>query len=147
MMKLTEIAEMWATDAKIDKLELGDAAGSIDELHAKYVVHLAHAKLALRSADVAYYKMRKLRYRYYRGEMSKEELEQLQWDQYRLNTPLKTEMEDILICDDHIIKLQDKKEYLTVTVSTLESIIKALHNRTWNVKNAITWTQYTNGMI
>jgi len=147
MIKLAELEAMWKQDAQMDKLELGEMAAGIDDLHAKYIVHLSHVRLALRSAEVAYYKMRTLRRRYYNGEMSKEEYTQLEWEPWKNNRPLKAELEELMACDEHIIRLADKLEYLKVMADTLESIVKSIQTRTWNVKNAITWTQYTQGLL
>jgi hypothetical protein len=147
MIKLKELEEMWNADAPIDQLELGNDAGNVQRLHAKYIIMLSAAKLQLRSAEVSFYKMRKLRTAYYRGEMSQAELKELEWEQYRKNKPLKAELEELLDCDDHLVKLLDKVEYLRVLCTTLESIMKSIHSRTWDIKNAIEWKKFTAGLL
>jgi hypothetical protein len=147
MIKLRELKSEWVEDAKIDKLELGDEATRIPELHSKYVFLYADSKLALRKAEAEYYKTRSMMRRYYRGELSLEELQALKLKQYQGNRPLKDEMEELLNANDDLSLLKDRVEYYKTMALTLESILKSLGSRTWDVKNAIEWTKYTQGMI
>lgn len=147
MIKLKELKSQWETDCAMDQTELGNEAARIAKLHSKYVFLFAEARLALRKADVDYAKTRLVKMQYWRGQLSKEELQALGWKQYLGNTPLKTEMADMLDADDTIITLKDRVEYLKTVYATLESILKSIGSRTYDVKNAIEWTKYTQGII
>jgi hypothetical protein len=144
-MKLQEIQDMWTEDAKVDQTNLGRSAARVPELHAKYLNMLTSVRLQYRKAEADYLRLRKLKFRYYRGEMSKEELASLGWEQYLNNRPLKNEMEDVMTTDEDIIKSMDKLEYIKTVLYQLEQILKSINSRTWDVKSAIEWYKFTNG--
>lgn len=144
-MKLNELQEMWAVDCQIDQTNLGRAAARVPELHAKYLNFLTSVRLQQRKAEAEYLRLRKLKLRYYRGEMSKEELQQLGWEQFLNNRPLKNEMDDVMSTDEEMIRAVDKMEYLKTIMFQLEQILKSINSRTWDVKSAIEWYKFTNG--
>ena len=61
--------------------------------------------------------------------------------------PLKNEMDDVLQCDDDLIKIQDKIDYVKAVLYQLEQILRSLNSRTWDIKSAIEWTKFTNGLM
>ena len=144
-MKLTEIQEEWKADSKINELELGNESLKTPTLHAKYLSILSNVKLMLRKAESDYNNLRRIKYKYYRGELSQSDLEKLQWDQYQGAKPLKNEMDEYLVCDEDLNSLQDKIEYHKTCLYTLEQIIRSVNSRTWDIKSAIEWNKFTNG--
>ena len=146
-MKLSEIQSEWAKDSRIDELNLGRESTKVPTLHSKYLTELSKVKLQQRKAESDYYNTRRLKYRYYRGEMSRTELEEYNWQQFQGNKPLKNEMDEFLGFDEQLIDLQDKIEYFKTVVYQLEQIIRSLNSRTWDIKNAIEWIKWTNGSI
>lgn len=146
-MKLSELQESWAQDCKINEMNLGQESARTPNLHAKYLNMLSSSRLNLRKAESDYLNCRRKKYKYYRGEMSQEELEEEGWEQWQGNKPLKNEMEEYLQVDSDLIALQDKVEYFKTVLYHLEQIIRSLNSRTWDIKNAIEWNKFTNGMI
>lgn len=144
-MKLNEIQTMWAEDCKVDQTNLGRAAARVPELHAKYLNMLTSVKLQLRKVEADYLRLRKLKMRYYKGELSKQELEELGWEQFLNNRPLKNEMDEVIASDDDMIQINDKMEYIRTVLYQLEQILKSINSRTWDVKSAIEWYKFTNG--
>jgi len=144
-MKLSDIQTEWKNDSKINQLELGDEAVRTANLHAKYLTVLSNIKLQLRKAESDYNNMRRLKYRYYRGELSQSDLEKLNLEQYMGNKPLKNEMDEFLTCDVDLNTLTDKIEYYKTVVYTLEQILRSINSRTWDIKSAIEWNKFTNG--
>ena len=144
-MKLNEIQTMWSEDCKIDQTNLGRAAARVPELHAKYLNLLTSVKLQHRKAEADYLRLRKLKMRYYKGELSKQELDELGWEQFLNNRPLKNEMDEVLAGDSDIIQVNDKLEYIRTVLYQLEQILKSINSRTWDVKSAIEWYKFTNG--
>jgi hypothetical protein len=49
--------------------------------------------------------------------------------------------------DADLIIQQDKIEYLKTVMYQLEQIIRSLNSRTWDIKNSIEWTKFTNGLM
>lgn len=146
-MKLTELQEEWKKDCRIDETNLGRAASQTPQLHAKYLNLLTSAKLQQRKAESDYLKLRRVKYRYFRGELTRQELSDLGWEQYQGVKPIKNEMDEFLSTDEDLITSQDKLEYLRTVLFQLESILKSLNSRTWDIKNSIEWTKFTNGMM
>jgi hypothetical protein len=146
-MKLTEVQDEWIKDSTIDELNLGRESTRVPTLHAKYLTSLSKVKLQLRKAESDYYNTRRLKYRYYRGEMSREELAVLEWVQFQGNKPLKNEMDEFLQCDKDLIELQDKVEYFKTVIYTLEQILRSINSRTWDIKTAVEYMKFTNGMM
>jgi phosphoglycerate-specific signal transduction histidine kinase len=140
-MKLSEIQDMWTKDAKVNELDLGKSSIQIAELHAKYLNILSNTKLQLRKCEGDYLRLRRTKFKYYRGEMTREELEELGWNQFQGLKPLKNEVEDIVNCDEDIIRCVDKVEYMKAMLYQLEQIIRSLNGRGWEIKNAIEWTK------
>ena len=146
-MKLSEIQDEWIKDSSIDELNLGRESTRVPILHSKYLVQLSKVKLLHRKAESAYYSTRRLKYRYYRGEMTKEELAVLEWSQFQGNKPLKNEMDEFLQCDADLIILQDKVEYFKTVIFTLEQILRSINSRTWDIKTAVEYMKFTNGAM
>ncbi len=146
-MKLSELQEMWAEDCVINETNLGHESARTPTLHAKYLNFLSSTRLNLRKAESEYWNCRRKKYRYYRGEMTKQELEDEGWHQWQGAKPLKNEMDEFLQTDRDLIELQDKMEYFKTVLYQLEQIIRSLNSRTWDIKNAVEWTKFTNGMI
>jgi hypothetical protein len=146
-MKLTDLQEMWSKDCIIDELNLGKESIRTPILHSKYVNYLSSTKLNLRKSESEYLSMRRKKYKYYRGEMSREELEEENWEQWQGNKPLKNEMDEYLQVDPDLISLQDKVEYFKTVIYQLEQIVRSLNSRTWDIKNAIDYTKFTNGLM
>lgn len=144
-MTLTELQEEWIKDSKIDLLNLAEEAARVPMLHAKYMQILTSTRLQQRKVESSYKQFRKLKERYYRGELSKEELTEIGWDQYLNNRPLKNEIDSVLDADEDIIKKIDKIEYYKTMMIFLEQIIKSINSRTWDVKSAIDWKKFTGG--
>lgn len=136
---------MWATDARIDETNLSDASLNIPNLHAKYLNILSSTKLSLRKAESDYLRMRKKKYRYYRGEMTRQELEDEGWEQWQGTKPLKNEMDEFLSTDNDLISLQDKAEYFKTVIYHLEQVMRSLNSRTWDIKNAVEFLKYSQG--
>ena len=90
-MKLTELQEMWKKDCVIDETNLGRASAKIPELHAKYLNLLTSAKLQSRKAESDYLKLRRVKYRYFRGELTQTELQDLGWVQGNVSVTTRRE--------------------------------------------------------
>lgn len=138
---------MWIKDSAIDETDLGRASAGTPKLHAKYLQLLTNQRLNTRKAESDYLRMRRTKWRYYRGEMTQAELDELNWNQWQGVKPLKNELDEFLNTDSDLIQLQDRLEYHRAVFSLLEGILKSIHSRTWDIKNSIEWTKFTNGMI
>jgi|TARA_B110000263_G_scaffold62826_1_gene54045 hypothetical protein len=147
MITLNELQEMWAEDCKIDDLNLGPESTRTPELHAKYLSMLSTFKLQLRKNKSNLLTLRRVKWKYYRGELSQQELNDLGWDQYLGNAPLNNQMNDFLDTDPDVITITDKVEYIDTCITLLEGVMRSLNSRSFDIKNAIEWTKFTNGLL
>lgn len=144
-MTLDEILEMWEKDCVIDEMHLGEASTHTAKLHAKYLRLLINVKLKKTKLDIEYNSLRKIKIRYYRGELTKSELEEYGWEQYLYNKPLKNEMDEFLKGDDDLNKIVNRSEYAETIIFAIESIMGQIKQRDWQIKNSITWKQFLAG--
>jgi hypothetical protein len=145
-MNIEEIQNMWETDCHIDDNHLGEQATQTPKLHSKYIKELINYKLKLTKLKSDYNTLRKSKFRYFRGEMSRDELKDLGWDQWQLAKPLKSEMEEILNGDADICAIQTRIEYLESGIYLLESILNQIKARDYQISNGIKWKQFLSGM-
>ena len=145
-MNIEEIQQMWEQDSIIDDNHLGEASTETAKVHSKYIKLMVGVKLKLTKARGDYNILRKNKFRYYRGELSREELAQLGWQQYQLIKPLKNEMDEFLQGDQDLITLNTRIEYLETMGYLLEGILGQIKARDWQLKNGIEWKKFLAGM-
>jgi hypothetical protein len=145
-MNIEDIQTMWEQDSLIDDNHLGEASTETAKVHSKYIKLMVGVKLKLTKARADYNLLRKNKFRYYRGELSREELQQLGWEQYQLIKPLKNEMDEFLQGDQDLITLNTKIEYLETMGYLLEGILGQIKARDWQLKNGIEWKKFLAGM-
>lgn len=145
-MNLEEIQQEWDKDCQIDDNHLGEDGTKTPLLHSKYIRLMINVKLRLTKARADYNLLRKNKFRYYRGELSREELTQLNWPQWQGVKPLKNEMDEFIQGDQDLINLNTKIEYLESMGYLLESILNQLKARDWQIKTAVEWKRFLAGM-
>jgi len=145
-MNIEEIQTMWEQDSIIDDNHLGEASTETAKVHSKYIKLMVGVKLKLTKARGDYNILRKNKFRYYRGELSREELAELGWQQYQLIKPLKNEMDEFLQGDQYLITLNTRIEYLETMGYLLEGILGQIKARDWQLKNGIEWKKFLAGM-
>lgn len=145
-MNIDQIQEMWEKDCEIDDNFLGENSTATPKLHAKYVKLLTGVKLKLTKYQSDYNMLRKSKFRFYRGEMSREELQELGWSQWQGVKPLKNEMDEFLTGDEDLNTLKVKIEYLETMIYLLESILGQIKSRDWQIKTHVEWKRFLAGM-
>lgn len=145
-MKLDDLLVMWEADSAVDDNYLGEASVATSKLHSKYLKHLIEAKLRKTKLDIEYNTLKKTKIRYYRGELTRQELQELGWDQWQYNKPLKAEMDEFLKGDTDLSQILVRQEYIDTMVYALESIMTQIKQRDFQVSNAIKWKQFLAGM-
>ena len=145
-MNIEDIYEMWANDSAIDENYLGETTIATPKLHAKYVKMLVNTKLKHTKYQSDYNIQRKQKFRYYRGELSRQELQDLGWEQWQGVKPLKNEMDEFLKGDSDLNTLQVKIDYLESMIYLLESILQQIKARDWQIKTAVEWKKFLAGM-
>jgi len=92
-----------------------------------------------------YNTLRQSKFRYYRGEMTKEELQLNGWEQWQGVKPLKNEMDEFLGGDNDLNKLEIKANYIQCIVDFLDSVMNQIKARDWQIRNSIEWKKFISG--
>jgi hypothetical protein len=145
-MNIEQLQDMWEADCEIDDNYLGEHATKTPKLHAKYVKLLVGVKLKHTKLQSDYNMLRKAKFRYYRGELGREELQDLGWSQWQGVKPLKNEMDEFLTGDEDLNTMKVKIEYLETMIYLLESILGQLKSRDWQIKTHVEWKRFLAGM-
>ena len=144
-MKLEEISQEWIKDAKIDTTELDIESIKIPQLHSKYLKIYFEERRRLKALEFQSKEMYLNKYEYYNGRLSDEELKNLNWEPF-MKRLMKNEVDLYLESDKDIIgnnmRIVNQKEKLDM----LEEILKNLNQRNFQIKNAIDWKKFTQGV-
>jgi len=143
MENIEQILNHWEKDSVIDSTEPGKELIRIPILHNKYLTILIKHKLASKKANFDYLRLKKVKWEYYNGKLSREELEEHGWEQFKFT--LKSDITTYLESDNDIIRLLEKKIYHEEVITMIESIMKELNSRTYQLKDFIAWEKFING--
>lgn len=144
-MKLDEIQLMWERDAQIDRTELGEESLRIPQLHSKYFKIFSQERLTLRKMEADFKRLYKDKYEWYNGTIAEETLREREWEPnplkiLRTDVSIHMEADQQLQNDNLKIELQKEK------VDFVESILKSLPTRGYNIKSAIDWEKFKMGV-
>ena len=143
-MKLEDIQELWHRDSEIDYTELGTESIRIPLIHDKYLKIFIDERIRLKGVEFELSKIVRIKTEYYSGKMSQEELERRGWEQY-LGRLLKNEIANYIESDDEVIKLKQQLVILQEKITYLDSVIKMINNRGFQIKNALDWLKFSHG--
>jgi hypothetical protein len=140
-MNLDEIQSLWEQDSIIDQDNLHNESIKISVLHAKYY-KIYNNILLLRKLEENKYKiLKKEKWMYYSGKAEPELYKEKPFD----HKVLKPDIDKYMDADKDLIKLVSKIDYYQTMLSYLESILKTILNRTYQIKNAIEYMRFTAG--
>jgi hypothetical protein len=143
-LKLEDIQELWRKDSEIDYTELGTESIRIPLIHDKYLKIFIDERIRLKGVEFELSKIVRTKTEYYSGKMSQEELERHGWEQY-LGRLLKNEIANYIESDDDVIKLKQQLVILQEKITYLDSVIKMINNRGFQIKNALDWLKFSHG--
>jgi hypothetical protein len=143
MENLEQVLKYWEKDAEMDQTEPGKELLRIPILHNKYLSILTKHKIASKKAHFDYLRLRKIKIDYYNGRLDQDELETRGWQPFQF--VLKSDIGAYLEGDDDLIKMLEKKVYHEECVSVLESVMNELKQRTWQLRDFISWEKFIGG--
>jgi len=144
ILKTCEITEMWDKDSKIDETELATESTKIPSVHNKYLKIFMEERLRLIQLKTELKKKRRVLFEYYLGELDQSELEAIGREQFYKKL-LKNEVDMYIDSDDMLIEISHKIALQQEKVDYLESILKSINNRGFQIKNAIDWNRFITG--
>ena len=143
-MNFDDIRKYVQEDMQIDDTQLDLESLRIPQLHNKYLNLFHDERLKLKRMKYEYASSYKAKWEYYSGKMSEEELQSREWEPFDLKI-LKQDLDKYLDGDADLILEKQKITYQEEKVSYLESVLKSINNRNWEIKNAIEWRKFLNG--
>jgi hypothetical protein len=143
MIDIEKIQNMWEKDSKIDPDNLHTESLNIPSLHAKYFELYNNILLLKKKAEQQRRNIRHQKYEYYTGKADP--------DVYLENPfPKKIRDKDALQkymdADSSLSQSSLKVEYYDVLLNYLQDILKMIHNRNYQIKNAIDFQKFMSGL-
>ena len=143
MVDLDTIQKMWSEDAKIDPDNLHTESLNIPILHAKYYDLYNNLVLLKKKAEQQRKNIRHERYEYFSGKADP--------DVY-IDNPFpkkirdKETMQKYLDADEKLSGVSLKIDYYDTILVYVESILKMIQNRTYQIKNSIEFMKFNAGL-
>lgn len=145
-MKIDEITEMWNEDSRLDITNIGNHSADTAKVHHKYYQIYLKEGLKLRKSRYDLAKFRKLKIEYYRGELDLEELRALGWNPQPLKI-LKQDIPTYLEADEDLIQKQMAIDIQEQKIEYLESILRMITNRGFQLKTMLDFEKFRNGVM
>lgn len=143
-MKLEDIFSEWEIDSKIDITELGEESLKISKLHHKYFRILSNERMHYKKLE-AELKMLKLeKHEFYTQGPTKETVEK-GWQLPAVGKILRSDVNNYIDSDRDMVNLSLKIGMQLEKIDLLESIIKVIINRGYNLKVALDWEKFKMG--
>ena len=144
-MKLIDIQTSWEQDSSIDRTNLGEESLRIPQLHSKYFKIYSTERMRAKEFHNEYKKLYKKKYEYFMGTMSEEDLQLNNWEPHPLKI-LKTDIPIYMEADEELALLKSRIDLQEEKINFVESIIKSLSTRGFQIKSAIDWIKFTQGV-
>lgn len=144
-MKLEDIFDEWEKDSKIDRQILDQEVLAISTLHAKYHKIFTYERLSLKKLEAELKELKLLKFEFYTQGPTKEAID-AGWRLPPIGKVLKADAGNYVDADRDIINLTLKIGLQHEKITLLESIIRTLQNRGYNIKSAIDFIKFTAGV-
>ena len=143
-MNFEDLKRHTERDMKVDDTQLDLESLKIPQLHNKYLNFLQEERFNLKKMGFDFASLRRSKWEYYTGKMSEEDLEEKGWEPFDLKI-LKADIDMYLDSDNDMILMKQKITYQEEKVFYLESVIKEIGQRNWEIRNAIEWRKFVSG--
>ena len=140
-MDLDEIQSLWDEDSQLDVDNLHTESTNVPALHAKYYRILNKIILLKKMEENKFKVLKKEKLQYYTGKADPQVYVEKPFD----HKVLRQDVDKYMDADEDLIKLNSKIDYYQVMLSYLDSILKTINNRTFQIKNAVEWQKFIRG--
>ena len=145
MPSIDEMLECWKQDNHIDETQLNRELIRTPIIHAKYLEYFMYFKTKLAQAEKKYNKLAYIRKKYYRGELTKQDLDHYGWEQYQGLKMSNSEFNQQMDIDPVLLDLKEIVDGYKSAVSVVEYIMKQIHQRDYSLKSIIDYNKFLNG--
>jgi len=135
-MTFDELQEIAEKDMKLDKDNLDIESLKIPELQHKYLKHYSKYNILVKQSETEYKILYRKKWEHYSGKGETPFLTKI----------LKQDMTIYLESDEELCKAKNKMEYYKNIIIYIEGILKSLNNRGFQIKNAIDWKKFCEGL-
>ena len=133
---------MWKKDSVIDGDLYCEESTKIPQLHMKYMEFNNTFSLMKKEKELDMKRLIKEKWLYYKGKAPSSVYKEMPFD-FKLTT--KEEINMFIESDDDIMKLQYRIDYIEQILLYLDSVLRMINNRNFQIKNAIDWEKFKNG--
>jgi hypothetical protein len=133
---------MWQKDSQIDDVLLDESSLKIPQLHHKYLTLHSEMTLLLKKKQQELRTAEHKKWLYYSGKAPPEDYE----DEPFEHRVIKSDIQHWVGVDELIQRIEMQIEYYVTVVNALAEILKQVHQLSYNIKNAIEWRRFTNGV-
>jgi hypothetical protein len=137
------IQDMWEKDSKIDPDNLHTESLNIPILHSKYFDLYNTLILLRKKAEQQKRNIRHERYEYYSGKADPNVYME---NPFPKKIRDKDTMQKYMDADEKLSQISLKVEYYDVMLSYIESILKQITERNWQIRNAIEFMKFQSGL-
>ena len=140
-MTLLEIQELIAKSSKIDNAKLDQNALEISQLYSKWITIMAVESRELRKLQIAHDKRTLERTNYYMGKAD-DDVYKAEPLQHKI---LKQDLPTWLNADDKFNETKTALNDQVIKITMIETFMKELSQRSFNIKNAIEYQKFKQG--
>ena len=141
-MNLETLQNLWKEDCNIDDDLYCEESLKIPRLHQKYMEYFNTFSLMKKEKEGEYKRIVKEKWLYYKGKAPATVYKEMPFD---LKLTTKEEINMFIEADEDIRRMKYKIDYLDQVIFFLESVIKQISVRNFQIKNAIDWTKWKEG--
>ena len=140
---LDTIQKMWENDSKMDIDNLHTESLNIPIIHAKYFDMYNTITLLKKKAEQQKKNIRHERYEYYTGKADPEIYVE---DPFPKKVRDKDALQKYLDADTKLSQISLKVEYYDVMLNYIDSILKQIFQRNYQIKNVIDYQKFASGL-
>lgn len=143
-MKLADIFDLWEVDSQVDRRVIDDEALKISSLHKKYHEIFTNERLMLRKYEMELKVLKLEKFEFLTDGPTKETQEK-GWKLPPKGKIIRSDAQQYVDADKEVINLTLKIGLQHEKITLLESILKTIHQRSFNLRAAIDFIKWTNG--
>jgi hypothetical protein len=141
-MKLEEIHSMATIDAKLDIPEIAAASMDVTSLTTKWLKLMSAERFALKQQELRLKAVIRDKKAYYSG---KADAEVYETKPFNLKL-LKSEIDDYVEADEDVIQAKMAIDLQREKVEFIDGFLRSLYTRSYNIRNAIDFLRFQNGL-
>tara|TARA_B100001996_G_C18644241_1_gene586765 strand:- start:678 stop:1106 length:429 start_codon:yes stop_codon:yes gene_type:complete len=141
-MNIETIQKLWEVDSHINSEEFDKESTKIPQLHMRYMDLFNTMTLLKKDRELELKRTNKEKWLYYKGRAP---ASVYKFQPFDLKLTTSDEIKMFIDADEEIQKLKYKIAYADQCCVFLESILKQITNRGFQIKNAVDWQKFQAG--